>query len=137
MLNFFVDNEKLKKLCVSTFESALAELFFLLAFCHIESSALWHSIFSIKKLKNSIPPNFFSKSPLKKLKTRTSLSRSHGYNDPFFLLKRWNFSKFFDLKIFQYGESLTTHKISLAAIKYRPLFCLYLVPVVLQVGTVQ
>ena len=37
MLKIFVDDQKLKKLCVSTFESAHV---FLLAFCHIEPSAL-------------------------------------------------------------------------------------------------
>ena len=37
MLKIFVDDQKLKKLCVSTFESALVQL---LVFCHIEPSAL-------------------------------------------------------------------------------------------------
>ena len=37
MLEIFVGDQKLKKLCVSTFESAHV---FLLVFCHIEPSAL-------------------------------------------------------------------------------------------------
>ena len=41
MLKMFVDDQKLKKLCVSTFESALVQL---LVFCHIEPSALLNSI---------------------------------------------------------------------------------------------
>ena len=93
MLNFFVDNEKLKKLCVSTFESALAELFFFV-------SVLSYWIIPIFSIKKFIPPNFVEK--IKDTDESVS-SRSHKYNDPFF----------FAQAIFQYGESLTTHKILL------------------------
>ena len=111
MLKIFVDDQKLKKLCVSTFESAHV---FLLAFCHIEPSALRIRFFW------SHHSNFFSKAPLKKVKTPTSFFCSRGCNDLNFFSQTMIF---FDLKIFQYGESLTTEKISLGH-KFRPLFLL-------------
>ena len=111
MLKIFVDDQKLKKLCVSTFESAHV---FLLAFCHIGPLALWIRFFW------SHHSNFFSKAPLKKVKTPTSFFCSRGCNDLNFFSQTMIF---FDLKIFQYGESLTTEKISLGH-KFRPLFLL-------------
>ena len=110
MLKIFVDDQKLKKLCVSTFESAHV---FLLAFCHIEPSALRIRFFW------SHHSNFFSNAPLKKVKTPTSFFCSRGCNDLNFFSQTMIF---FDLKIFQYGESLTTHKISLGDKIENPLF---------------
>ena len=89
-------------------------MFFLLAFCHIEPSALRIRFFW------SHHSNFFSKAPLKKVKTPTSFFCSRGCNDLNFFSQTMIF---FDLKIFQYGESLTTEKISLGH-KFRPLFLL-------------
>ena len=85
-LKIFVDDQKLKKLCVSTFESAHV---FLLAFCHIEPSALRIRFFW------SHHSNFFFKAPLKKVKTSRSLFCSRDYNDLIFFHERWFFCVIF------------------------------------------
>ena len=84
-LKIFVDDQKLKKLCVSTFESAHV---FLLAFCHIEPSALRIRFFW------SHHSNFFSKAPLKKVKTPTSFFCSRGCNGLNFFFSNDDFLRF-------------------------------------------
>ena len=86
-LKIFVDDQKLKKLCVSTlFESAHV---FLLAFCHIEPSVLRIRFFW------SHHSNFFFKAPLKKIRTTRSLFCSRDYNDLIFFHGRWFFRHVF------------------------------------------
>ena len=93
MLKIFVDDQKLEKLCVSTFESVHV---FLLAFCHIEPRRSKFDFFD----HTTLP--FFLKAPLKKVKTWRSLFCSRDYNDLIFF-SRANYFAFFCVRSFQYG----------------------------------